>query len=119
MNALIANSAMTIALLASAAALAPATANAGDIPAAAASVLVVDCATKSRPSQVAVGQLLGINNLSQVYEARSRLMAEVHRACHRSGARQVQIVSASSRKRPNPASGQVAALTGSGDRKAR
>lgn len=116
MNASFANFASTIVLLACAAAIAPAKANAGDPPATAAGTLVVDCATKARPSQVAVGESLGINNLSQVYEARTRLMAEVHRACHRQGARQVQIVLAPSRKRPDLSRGQVAMVPAAGAR---
>lgn len=119
MNAPFANFASTIALLLGVATLAPVSARAGDAPAAGASALVIDCATKSRPSQVAVGQLLGMDNLSQVYDARSRLMAEVHRACHRNGAKQVQVVAAPSRKRPKPSPGKVAMVTASGAREAR
>lgn len=110
MNTRIAKFASTAALLVGAALFAPALAMAGNTPAASPGVLAIDCATKSRPSQVAVGQSLGIDNLSATYDARSRLMAEVHRACHRKGTTQVQIAIAPPQKRiPLPAA-QVAVV---------
>ena len=90
------------AVLLGAALLAPAPTMAGQAPAAGPDRLVIDCATKLRPSQVAVARSLEIDNVSEAYAARSRLMGEVHRACHRKGTTHVQVVIAPSRKRATP-----------------
>lgn len=108
MNAFSARLAVTTGLLFGATVLASAPAMADHAQAARPGTLVVDCATKARPSQVAVTQSLGINNLSEAYAARSRLMGEVHRACHRKGTTHVQIVAGPSHKRSLPPATQVA-----------
>lgn len=53
--------------------------------------LTIDCAHPALPSQQAVGTLLGHANLAQAYAARTRLMGEARRACHRSGAATVLV----------------------------
>lgn len=55
-------------------------------------ILSFDCAVPVLPSQRVVGELTGQNNLSQVYATRTRLMAEVKRACRRSGTKRVVVV---------------------------
>jgi hypothetical protein len=86
MNRLIAHIALATGLAASATSLA------ADEPADQARELFVDCATRALPSQAAVGELLGQQNIGQVYSARSRMMVEVSRACQREGVTQVRLV---------------------------
>lgn len=54
--------------------------------------LSFDCAVPVLPSQRAVGELTGQNNVAQVYATRTRLMAEVKRACQRSGTTRVVVM---------------------------
>ena len=54
--------------------------------------ILVDCDSRSRPSQREVGALLDQHNLGQVYASRARLMAEVARACQRQAMLQVYLV---------------------------
>ena len=54
--------------------------------------LSFDCSAPVLPSQRAVGELTGQNNLTQVYATRTRLMAEVKRACQRSGTMRVVVM---------------------------
>lgn len=56
--------------------------------------LVIDCAHPALPSQREVGELLGQDNFSQVYDSRRALMAETHRACHRAGVRYARLTRA-------------------------
>ena len=56
--------------------------------------LVIDCAHPALPSQREVGELLGQDNFSQVYDSRRALMAETHRACHRAGVRHARLTRA-------------------------
>lgn len=96
--------ATTAALLVGAALLVSTPAIAGTVPATGVETLAIDCATKSLPSQAVVGELLGINNRSDAYNARNRLMVEVNHACRRAGTSRVQIAVAPLRKRsPNQA----------------
>lgn len=62
-------------------------------PAARADLLVrVDCAHRVLPRQAVVAAALGIHNLDQAYRARTRLMEEVNRACHRAAGGHVDLV---------------------------
>lgn len=61
-------------------------------PAAPAANIVIDCANFAPPSQRQVGELLGQDNFSQIYDSRRALMAEAHRACHRKGARYARLM---------------------------
>lgn len=54
--------------------------------------LLIDCERPALPDQQAVARLTGIDNLSQAYAVRARLMADASRACHRDGAQRVRIV---------------------------
>ena len=54
--------------------------------------LSIDCERPALPDQQQVARLTGIDNLSQTYAVRARLMAEAARACQRVGAEQVRIV---------------------------
>ena len=54
--------------------------------------LVFDCDARTLPSQRLVGETLGQHNFSQVYASRTRLMAEVGRACQRPGTERVGLV---------------------------
>ncbi|GAB3100804.1 hypothetical protein [Lysobacter terrae] len=53
---------------------------------------VTDCAQRALPSQQAVGEWTGQHNFSQVYNTRQRLMAEIGRACQRTGVEQIHVV---------------------------
>lgn len=53
--------------------------------------LIVDCQTRALPAQAAVGSMLGIDNLSAAYAARSRLMVDVARACQGRSVSQVRV----------------------------
>lgn len=65
--------------------------------------IIVDCQTRALPSQTEVGSMLGIDNLSAAYAARSRLMVDVAHACRRQGADQVRVTlaPAAGMRRPN------------------
>ncbi len=63
-------------------------------PVAPTASLVIDCANPALPSQREVGELLGQDNFSQVYDSRRALMAEAHRACHRAGVRYARLTRA-------------------------
>ncbi|MCY7313904.1 MAG: hypothetical protein LH491_09825 [Pseudoxanthomonas sp.] len=54
--------------------------------------LLVDCAAPKLISQREAGELTGQANFTQVYATRTRLMAEVRRACRREGITRVAIV---------------------------
>jgi hypothetical protein len=80
---------LTSATLLAAALLVAATASAGQRPQVTA--IVVDCQTRALPSQAGVGSMLGIDNFSATYAARSRLMVDVAHACQRRGVDQVRV----------------------------
>lgn len=82
---------MNLATLSLAAALALIAAPAAATPPQAMSLLI-DCERPALPDQQAVARLTGIDNLSQAYAVRARLMADASRACQRAGARQVRLV---------------------------
>lgn len=65
---------------------------AAEQPVAPATSVVIDCANPALPSQREVGELLGQDNFSQIYDSRRALMAEAHRACHRKGARYARLM---------------------------
>ncbi len=54
--------------------------------------ITLDCAHLARPTQREVGELLGMNNLGQVYAARTELMANARRDCKRGADRVVLVV---------------------------
>jgi hypothetical protein len=54
---------------------------------------VADCHHRVLPTQREVGEWTGQHNVSQVYDTRLRLMAEIGRTCGKSGIEQVQVVS--------------------------
>ncbi|TWI13417.1 hypothetical protein [Aerolutibacter ruishenii] len=54
--------------------------------------LAFDCQARALPTQREVGEVLGLYNFSQVYDARARLMSEVGRACQRVGIERVEVV---------------------------
>lgn len=55
--------------------------------------VVVECQSPQRlPTQAQVGDWTGQHNFSQVYATRTRLVADIHRACRRPGIEQVQLV---------------------------
>lgn len=54
--------------------------------------IVIDCARPSLPSQRSVGEMTGQHNFGQVYATRTRLMAEVRRACERAGTTRVLVI---------------------------
>lgn len=64
--------------------------------------IVIDCTAPALPSQQEVSALTGIENYSQAYAARGRLMQQGLRACKR-GAKQVVIVSPSQPRPDAPA----------------
>ena len=72
-------------------------ASATPLAAARPATLTVDCASRSLPSQRAVGEFLGLHNQGQVYAARSRLMAQAARACQADGAQRIDLVLESAR----------------------
>jgi uncharacterized protein len=82
---------MNLATLSLAAALVLIAAPAAATPPQAVSLLI-DCERPALPDQQAVARLTGIDNLSQAYAVRARLMADASRACHRDGARHVRLV---------------------------
>lgn len=47
--------------------------------------ITIDCAHLTMPSQQAVARLTGIDNLTQAYAARTRLMINVQRSCKQAG----------------------------------
>lgn len=59
--------------------------------------IIVDCNARTLPSQSDVSNLLGIDNFSEAYAARTRLMAEVGRACKKAGSQQVRVALDSSK----------------------
>ncbi len=63
-------------------------------PVAGPSEIVIDCANPALPSQREVGELLGQDNFSQIYNSRRTLMAEAHQACQRDGVRQARLTRA-------------------------
>ena len=69
--------------------------------------LVFDCDRRVLPRQRLVAETLDLHNLSQVYDARARLMAEVGRACQRPGAERVGLVRAGDAPRAAPADRRV------------
>jgi hypothetical protein len=87
--------------------LASATACAG--PQAQVTEITVDCQTRALPSQAEVGSMLGIDNFSATYAARSRLMVDVARACQRRGIEQVRVSLA-----PSVGAGTRASLASAG-----
>ena len=54
--------------------------------------VAIDCARPTLPSQRAIGELAGQQNVGQVYATRARVMAEVRRACQRDGTAGVLLV---------------------------
>ncbi len=54
--------------------------------------LTVDCDRPARPSQRDVSTLTGIDNFTQAYDTRARLMAEAQRACQADGVQKVLLV---------------------------
>jgi hypothetical protein len=56
-----------------------------------AATLVVACDASHRPGQRAIGDLLGIDNPREAYQARSRVMAQVRSACKRPGVVRVTV----------------------------
>ncbi|MFT3755450.1 MAG: hypothetical protein QM769_05805 [Pseudoxanthomonas sp.] len=67
---------------------------AATVPASAAETagIVFDCANPALPSQREVGELLGQSNFSQAYDSRTKLMAQLRRACKHEGARLVHLL---------------------------
>lgn len=53
---------------------------------------VFDCQVRALPSQRQVGEWTGQHNFSQVYATRQKLMAEVARACNKTGIERVNVV---------------------------
>lgn len=53
--------------------------------------VAIDCAKPAMLSQRVVAELVGQHNFSQVYATRTRLMAEVRRACQRAGTTRVLV----------------------------
>ena len=53
--------------------------------------LVIACDAALRPSQRAIGNLLGIDNPREAYQARSRVMAQVRSACKLNGVVRVTV----------------------------
>jgi len=54
---------------------------------------VFDCAgPRTLPSQRQVGEWTGQHNVTQIYQTRQKLMAEVARSCNRAGIEQVHLV---------------------------
>lgn len=72
--------------------------------------LVFDCDARVFPSQRLVGEILDQHNFSQVYDSRTRLMAEVGRACQRPGAERVGLVMTADPSRSRPVDWRVARL---------
>ena len=56
--------------------------------------IIIDCQTRALPSQAQVSSMLGVDNFSEAYAARSRLMANAARACQRPGTEMVRITRA-------------------------
>ncbi|MFT3763765.1 MAG: hypothetical protein QM761_14385 [Pseudoxanthomonas sp.] len=65
---------------------------------------VFDCAApRVLPSQREVGEWTGQHNFAQVYQTRQKLMAEVARACNKSGVARVQLVRQAPAREADPA----------------
>lgn len=47
--------------------------------------ITIDCAHLTMPSQQAVARLTGIDNVTQAYDARTRLLVNVQRSCKQHG----------------------------------
>lgn len=54
--------------------------------------VVIDCDRPALPTQRDVARLTGIDNFTQAYGMRGRLMAEAQRACQAEGVAKVQLV---------------------------
>ena len=54
--------------------------------------VTVDCDRPALPTQHDVSRLTGIDNFTQAYDTRVRLMAEAHRACQADGVEKVLLV---------------------------
>lgn len=54
--------------------------------------VVIECGRPALPSQRDVSRLTGIDNFSQAYDTRAKLMAEAHRACQTEGVDKVLLV---------------------------
>jgi hypothetical protein len=52
---------------------------------------VAECAHPALPVQRQVGEWTGLHNFGQAYAAREQLMADIGRACKRSGVERVQV----------------------------
>ena len=52
--------------------------------------ITIDCARPTLPSQQAIARLTGVDNFSQAYAVRARLMGDAKRACQSAG--KVQLV---------------------------
>lgn len=55
-------------------------------------VVTIDCQNPRLPGQRQVAGLLGIDNFSQAYDARAKLMVRASRACKQLGAETIQLV---------------------------
>ena len=62
--------------------------------------VAIDCARPALPSQRAIARLTGLDNFTQVYAERTRLMIDAQRAC-RPGVARVQLVDAARAPRPS------------------
>lgn len=63
------------------------------LPAVQAVQIVLACQSPQRlPTQAQVGEWTGQHNFGQVYATRTRLVADIQRACRRPGIEQVQLV---------------------------
>ncbi len=56
-----------------------------------ATILAIDCGRPALPTQGAVARFTGIENFGRLYVARTHLMIQVRRECHR-GAGRVELV---------------------------
>lgn len=54
--------------------------------------VTIDCKQMRLPSQRAVADLLGIDNFSQLYDARARLMVKAGRTCKQLNADRIELV---------------------------
>jgi hypothetical protein len=69
------------------------------LPAVEATGFIADCAHLGLPSQQQVADWTGLHNAGQVYAARGRLMADIERACRRTGVTGVSVLAATDARR--------------------